>query len=181
MRILVVTDAWKPQINGVVRSLEAVAGALARLQTDVVFLTPEGFRTVPLPTYPEIRLALASPRAVERRIDSARCDHIHISTEGPLGLAARRLCVKRGVSFTTSYHTRFPEYLFARTRLPLAISYAALRRFHNAGAGMMVSTRGLADELSARGFQRPMIWSRGVDHDMFSPRPSTLSLSRPIF
>lgn len=181
MRILVVTDAWRPQVNGVVRSLESVAEALEGGADRIVFLTPEGFPTLPLPTYREIRLALAAPWTVARRIDEARCDHIHIATEGPLGLAARRICISRHEPFTTSYHTRFPEYVHARTRFPLPVSYAALRLFQNAGAGMMVATPSLARELSARGFQRPMLWSRGVDHDLFRPRDSIVSLPRPIF
>lgn len=181
MRILVVTDAWRPQVNGVVHSLEALSAALARRNVEAVFLTPEGFPAVPLPTYREIKLALASRWAVERRIDAARCDHLHIATEGPLGLAARRLGIMRKLVFTTSYHTRFPEYLHARTRFPLSLSYAALRRFHNAGAGMMVSTESLAAELAERGFARPMIWSRGVDHDLFRPQPRATARSLPIF
>ena len=104
---------------------------------DIEFLTPEGFRSIPLPTYPEIKLAIASPRAVAQRMEAARCDHVHVATEGPLGLAARRLCIVRGAPFTTSYHTRFPEYLHKRTRIPLSLSYAALRKFHNAGAALL--------------------------------------------
>ncbi|MFO1117960.1 MAG: glycosyltransferase family 1 protein [Beijerinckiaceae bacterium] len=181
MRILVVTDAWRPQVNGVVRSLESVARALTRAGEDIVFLTPEGFPTFPLPTYHEIRLAFALSPAVGRRMDALACDHVHIATEGPLGLAARRICITRGEPFTTSYHTRFPEYLHARTRFPLNWSYAALRLFHNAGAGMMVATESLARELSTRGFLRPMLWSRGVDHELFRPRDLTLSLPRPVF
>jgi glycosyltransferase involved in cell wall biosynthesis len=181
MRILVVTDAWRPQVNGVVHTLEALARETPDLGATMDFLTPQGFRTAPMPTYREIRLALASPREVERRIDAAAPDHIHIATEGPLGLTARRLCLMRNVAFTTSYHTRFPEYLHARTRFPLGVSYAALRSFHNSGAGVMVSTQRLADELAGRGFRSPMIWSRGVDHALFRPRPSILDLPRPIF
>jgi len=181
MRILVVTDAWRPQVNGVVHTLEAVSRALPELGASMEFLTPQGFPTAPMPTYREIRLALASPWEVERRIDAAEPDHIHIATEGPLGLTARRLCMMRNVVFTTSYHTRFPEYLHARTRIPLGLSYAALRGFHNAGAGIMVSTQRLADELTTRGFNRPMIWSRGVDQTVFYPRERTLDLPRPIF
>ena len=181
MRILVVTDAWRPQINGVVHSLEALAKAIGPLGASIEFLTPDGFPSFPLPTYREIRLAMASPWAVEKRIDAIAPDHIHIATEGPLGLAARRICIMRGAPFTTSYHTRFPEYLHKRTRFPLSLSYAALRRFHNAGAGMMVSTERLAAELSQRGFSRPMIWSRGVDHELFCPRANVLDLPRPVF
>ncbi|HMN73678.1 MAG TPA: glycosyltransferase family 1 protein [Rhodoblastus sp.] len=181
MRVLVVTDAWKPQVNGVVHSLEAVAREASKLGSDIRFCTPEGFRTIAMPGYREIRLALAAPRAVAARIEAAEADHVHIATEGPLGLLARHFCLSRKTPFTTSYHTRFPEYLFARTRLPLRWTYAALKTFHNAGAGVMTSTPRLAAELQAQGFRRTMIWSRGVDHEMFRPRPSVLDLPRPIF
>ena len=181
MRVLVVTDAWKPQVNGVVHSLEAISRQAPALGAEICFCTPDGFPTIGLPSYREIRLAIASPRRVAQRIDAARADHVHIATEGPLGLAARRICLLRRAPFTTSYHTRFPEYLHARTRLPPRWSYAALRAFHNAGAGVMVSTQRLARELQARGFRRTMIWSRGVDHELFRPRPSVLDLPRPIF
>jgi glycosyltransferase involved in cell wall biosynthesis len=181
MRVLVVTDAWRPQVNGVVHSLEALARSAGAFGASIEFLTPAGFWTIPMPTYREIRLAVASPWDVEKRIDAIAADHIHIATEGPLGLAARRLCLMRGAPFTTSYHTRFPEYLYARTRIPVDWSYAALRTFHNAGSGMMVSTDRLADELAGRGFKRPLIWSRGVDHDLFRPQPVALDLPKPIF
>jgi glycosyltransferase involved in cell wall biosynthesis len=182
MRILLMTDAWKPQVNGVVRSLESVGRALREIGTDIEFLTPQGFATVPLPTYGEIRIALASPWAVAKRLDAVAAEHIHIATEGPLGLAARRYCLRTKRVFTTSYHTRFPEYITARTRIPEKITYALLRRFHNAGYGTMVSTKSLADDLKSRGFQRLMRWSRGVDHGQFNPsKAKTLDLPRPIF
>ncbi|MCI0466189.1 MAG: glycosyltransferase family 1 protein [Beijerinckiaceae bacterium] len=182
MRILVVTDAWKPQVNGVVRSLESVSRSLRDIGTDIEFLTPQGFATVPLPTYAEIRLALASPRAVARRLEAAAIDHVHIATEGPLGFAARRYCLRAKRLFTTSYHTRFPEYVTARTRIPEAITYALLRRFHNAGCGVMVSTKSIAEDLQKRGFQRLMRWSRGVDHNQFNPsKANALNLPRPVF
>ncbi|HWX14400.1 MAG TPA: glycosyltransferase family 1 protein [Methylocella sp.] len=182
MRILVVTDAWKPQVNGVVRSLESVGRALREIGTDIDFLTPQGFATVPLPTYDDIRLALASPWAVAKRLDAAAADHIHIATEGPLGLAARRYCLRTKRVFTTSYHTRFPEYITARTRIPEEITYALLRRFHNAGYGIMVSTKSIADDLKSHGFQRLMRWSRGVDNSQFNPsKAKMLDLPRPIF
>ncbi|MCI0737039.1 MAG: glycosyltransferase family 1 protein [Beijerinckiaceae bacterium] len=182
MRILVATDAWKPQVNGVVRSLESVSRALRDIGTEIEFLTPQGFATVPLPTYGEIRLALASPRAVAKRLEAAAIDHIHIATEGPLGFAARRYCLRAKRLFTTSYHTRFPEYVTARTRIPEAITYALLRRFHNAGCGVMVSTKSIAEDLQKRGFQRLMRWSRGVDHNQFNPsKANALDLLRPVF
>ena len=182
MRILVATDAWKPQVNGVVRSLESVARALHEFGADIEFLTPQGFATVPLPTYGEIRLALASCGAVSKRLERAAIDHIHIATEGPVGFAARRYCLRANRPFTTSYHTRFPEYIAARTRIPETITYALLRRFHNAGSGVMVSTASIAGDLDKRGFHRLMHWSRGVDHSQFSPSKAfALNLPRPVF
>jgi glycosyltransferase involved in cell wall biosynthesis len=182
MKILIATDAWKPQVNGVVRSLESVAKALADFGAEIEFLTPQGFASIPLPTYGEIRLALARPRAVARRLDGPSIDHIHIATEGPVGFAARRYCLRADRSFTTSYHTRFPEYISARTKFPESITYALLRRFHNAGSGVMVSTASIANDLQSRGFQRLMHWSRGVDHNQFTPaKASVTGLPRPIF
>jgi glycosyltransferase involved in cell wall biosynthesis len=181
-RILVATDAWKPQINGVVRSLESVARALYEFGAEIEFLTPQDFTTVPLPTDHEIRLALASCRSVEKRLDGAAIDHIHIATEGPIGFAARRYCLRMKRPFTTSYHTRFPEYIATRTRIPESVTYAFLRRFHNAGCGVMVSTASIADDLNKRGFQRLMHWSRGVDHRQFTPaKAEAFDLPRPTF
>jgi glycosyltransferase involved in cell wall biosynthesis len=187
MRILIATDAWTPQVNGVVRSLQNTAREAALLGARIDFLTPGDFRTLPMPTYPEIRLALATPGMVARRMDEIGADFVHIATEGPIGLMARRVCLRRGRSFTTSYHTRFPEYLAARAPVPQALSYAFLRRFHNAGAGIMVSTATLESELRGRGFHNIMRWSRGVDAELFRPRPYdemdalVRDLPRPIF
>jgi len=182
MRILIATDAFRPQVNGVVRSLESLAKAAPECGAEVTFLSPAGFRTIPLPTYSEIRLALVGPGDVARRMAQDPADHIHIATEGPVGFAARRYCLRKGMSFTTSYHTRFPEYIAARTPVPEWLTYAALRRFHNAGNGMMVSTPTLARELRARGFERLMPWSRGVDHLLFNPdHRAAWDLPRPIF
>lgn len=181
MRILVATDAWRPQVNGVVRSLEALALSLSKLGVDVDFLTPQDFLSFPLPGYREISLALAWPGVVRRRL-AAGYDHVHVATEGPIGQIMRSICLREGVCFTTSFHTLFPEYIHARCRLPLAVSYAALRRFHNAGAGVMVSTPSLARNLDARGFRRLLRWSRGVDHELFSPQTvASLNLPRPVF
>jgi glycosyltransferase involved in cell wall biosynthesis len=182
MRILVATDAWKPQVNGVVRSLESLARALREFGAEIEFLTPEGFSTVPLPTYGEIKLALISRRAVAKRLDGAAFNHIHIATEGPVGFATRRYCLRAKRLFTTSYHTRFPEYIGARTRIPEGFIYALLRRFHNAGCGVMVATDSIAEDLHNRGFQRLMRWSRGVDHNQFNPsKARALNLPRPVF
>jgi glycosyltransferase involved in cell wall biosynthesis len=182
MRILIATDAWRPQINGVVHSLEQMSIAARAQGVEIDFLTPQGFRTVPMPTYPEVRLALASWGAVARRIEAMRPDHIHIATEGPIGFAARHYCKANKRVFTTSYHTRFPEYVAQRVPIPERFSYAALRRFHAPAAVVMVPTPTIRDELTQRGFARVKVWSRGVDHLTFRPRDaSVLNLPRPIF
>lgn len=182
MRILVATDAWHPQVNGVVRSIEALAGEARLLGAEIDVITPEGFRTIRMPTYPDIRLAFVTASGLGPRIEALKPDHVHIATEGPIGIAARRHCLRVGRLFTTSYHTRFPEYLAARAPIPRAWSYAWLRWFHNAGRGVMVSTQSVADELRHHGFSNVMRWSRGVDHALFRPREhSVLDLPRPIF
>jgi glycosyltransferase involved in cell wall biosynthesis len=170
MRILIVSDAWKPQLNGVVRTLEALIAELSRMGVLVETITPADFRTLPLPSYSDIRLAVATPRRVAARIDAFAPDHVHIATEGPLGLAARRACMRRGLRFTTSYHTRFPEYLRARMPVPEAWSYRWLRRFHGAAAGTLVATASLHADLAARGFGNLRLWNRGVDTQAFHPR-----------
>jgi glycosyltransferase involved in cell wall biosynthesis len=181
-RILVVTDAWAPQVNGVVRSLENVLREAPRLGVDIEMLTPATFRTVPLPTYREVRIALTRPGVIAARIEAAQPDYIHIATEGPLGICAQIACLRSGRPFTTSYHTRFPEYLAARRIAPAALTYALMRHFHNSGAGVMVATASLERELAERGFKRLMRWSRGVDAELFCPRAtSVLELPRPIF
>ena len=169
MRILIVTDAWQPQVNGVVRTLTETCRELTAFGHQVEMITPLEFHTLPCPTYPDIRLSILPYRQVAQRIAALAPHAIHIATEGPLGLAARRYCLRHKLQFTTAYHTRFPEYIAARTRLPLSISYAWMRRFHNAGAATMVPTQSIADDLRARGFDKVVLWSRGVDISMFSP------------
>lgn len=184
MRVLVVSDAWRPQVNGVVRTIEHLIEQAPAFGVEIELLTPDRFRTLPMPTYPEIRLSLARAGAVAKMIAAARVDAIHISTEGPLGLAARRACMRSGRPFTTSYHTRFPEYVRSRAPIPQRWTYAWLRRFHNAGAGTMVATASLRQELAERGFLRLMHWTRGVDSDRFRPNPAARAfphLPRPIF
>ncbi|WP_315835461.1 glycosyltransferase family 1 protein [Bradyrhizobium prioriisuperbiae] len=182
MRVLIATDAWHPQINGVVRSLEHLAREAPSLGAEVVFLSPNDFRTMPLPGYREIRLALARPAAVRRAIARVRPDAVHIATEGPIGWITRRVCRDESYPFTTSYHTRFPEYLAARFPVPLSWSYAVLRRFHNGGMGTMVSSPTLERDLKAHGFRNLLPWTRGVDANVFCPRPDRpLAFSNPVF
>jgi glycosyltransferase involved in cell wall biosynthesis len=182
MRVLVATDAWHPQINGVVRSLEHLASEAPSFGADIALLTPNDFRTMPMPGYREIRLALAWPDAVRRAISAARPDAVHIATEGPVGWMARHVCRSEGYPFTTSYHTRFPEYLAARLPVPLAWSYAALRRFHNTSAGTMVGSPTLERDLRERGFSHLMPWSRGVNADLFCPRGERpFAFPKPVF
>ncbi len=186
MKILVATDAWHPQVNGVVRTLGHVAREARALGAELEFLTPSEFWTLPMPTYPEVRLALTGPGAVERRLERARPDAIHIATEGPIGHAVRRVCMRRGLPFTTSLHTRFPDYLAERLPVPerwtCEVTWAWLRRFHSAGAAVLAATPTLGTELAARGFKNVKLWSRGVDADLFHPRRrNALDLPRPIF
>lgn len=170
MRVLVATDAWRPQVNGVVRTYERLDEELSGLGVELTLLTPGEFRTIPCPTYPEIRLAMPGYRHVIERMASVNPDAVHIATEGPVGWMVRTWCLNRGVSFTTSFHTRFPEYLASRFSIPTSWTYAAQRRFHNAGAGLMVASQSLATELEARGFERLLPWTRGVDTDLYHPR-----------
>lgn len=182
--LLIVTDAWHPQINGVVRSLERTAEELQAMGIRVEYLTPQAFLTLPCPTYPEIRLSLTHGRSVQKMIDKFDCEHLHIATEGPLGLLAARVARKTGRVFTTSYHTRFPEYLSARLPVPQSWSYSWLRRFHNSGSGCMVATRTLERDLRERGFENLMRWSRGVDETLFRPYEGSVlpaDLPRPVF
>jgi glycosyltransferase involved in cell wall biosynthesis len=182
MRVLIATDAWHPQINGVVRTLKSLAESARRLGVAIEFLTPEGFPSLPVPTYPELRCALPNPREIARRVEQASPDAIHIATEGPVGYMVRRYCRKRGWPFTTSYTTRFPEYISARVPIPQSWTYALLRRFHCAAAVTMVSTASLMAELSRRGFKNLGMWTRGVDTELFKPEQAIeLDFPRPIF
>jgi glycosyltransferase involved in cell wall biosynthesis len=179
--MLIVTDAWHPQINGVVRTLDRLQLELGSLGHEVEIVGPDRFRNLPCPTYPDIRLALAPGGRLARLIDSFQPCAIHVATEGPLGWAARRYCLTRGLPFTTAFHTRFPEYVAARTGLPAALGYALLRRFHAPSSGVMVATASLEAELGARGFTNLRRWTRGVDTEMFRPRADALlDAPRPI-
>lgn len=182
MKIAIVTDAWYPQTNGVVRTLSTTVELLRAEGTEVMVLSPQGFHTIPCPTYPEIRLSLFASRAVARKLDEFAPDAVHIATEGPLGLAARRWCVRRDRAFTTAYHTQFPEYLRARFPLPLSVSYCFLRWFHGGARRTLVATPSMRRQLEARGFGNLAIWGRGVDADLFRPRPKDiLDLPRPVW
>ena len=182
MRILIATDAWRPQINGVVSTLERMSEAAAELGAAFDLLTPQGKWTAPMPSYPEIRLAIPSLGRVGRRIEEAKPDHIHIATEGPIGWLTRRYCLRRKRVFTTSYHTRFPEYVSARTGVPEWLTYAGLRYFHAPSAVVMAPTPAIVADLAARGFERVKLWTRGVNHALFSPgRKRAFDLKGPIF
>ena len=182
MRILIATDAWHPQVNGVVRTLTSLARSASALGAEIDFLTPDGFPSVGVPTYPGLRVALPNRREIARRIEAASPDAIHIATEGPIGWAARAYCRRRKLAFTTSYTTRFPEYIAVRSIIPAGVSYTVLRHFHAAAAMTMIATASLRQELSARGFRKLGTWTRGVDTDLFTPDdPVELDLPRPIF
>ena len=181
MRVAVATDAWEPQVNGVVRTLQQTRAHLADLGHEPLFVTPSDFTTFPCPTYPSIRLALRPRKGVERILRDFEPDSVHIATEGPVGHAARSFCCRAGIPFTTSFHTLFPEYIRARIPFPVNWSYAYLRRYHGRAARTFVATRSLAEHLRERGFDNLAIWARGVDADLFKPGPkSFLPGPRPL-
>lgn len=182
MRILIATDAWHPQVNGVVRTLTSLARSASALGAEIDFLTPDGFPSLGVPTYPGLRVALPNRGEIARRIEAASPDAIHIATEGPVGWAVRAYCRRRKLAFTTSYTTRFPEYIAVRSIIPAALSYAVLRHFHAAAATTMVAAASLKQELTMRGFRKLGTWTRGVDTDLFRPDDvAELDLPRPIF
>ncbi|MEI9931688.1 MAG: glycosyltransferase [Rhizomicrobium sp.] len=183
IKVLIVTDAWRPQVNGVVRTLEMLGHDLSALGHEVRYATPEGRITIPMPTYPEIRLSLFPRASLEREIHSFSPDAIHIATEGTLGLSARAICIKYGIPFTTSFHTRFPEYVHARfSFISEARVYRFLRWFHGPATAMMVATQSLKRELEEHGFKNLRIWSRGVDVERFKPIDTArLPYNSPIF
>jgi glycosyltransferase involved in cell wall biosynthesis len=188
MRILIVTDAWYPQVNGVVRTLDETARALEAMGHSVEVIAPsDGFRTLPLPTYPDIRISLFARREVARRIIAFAPEAIHIATEGPLGWAARGHCLRWGMPFTTSYHTKFPEYVRARAPIPLSLTYNYVRKFHEPGGCTMVTTPSMVEFLKARDFKHLAPWARGVDLEQFNPKwreaPEDVyaGLARPVW
>jgi glycosyltransferase involved in cell wall biosynthesis len=181
MRIMIVTDAWFPQTNGVVQTLSQTKSWLERFGHEVRVVAPRDFRTIACPTYPEIRMAIRPLAGLTRSIESFAPHAVHIATEGPLGFTARRYCLRHGLRFTTSYHTQFPQYLRARWPIPLRVSYAGLRWFHGAAQSCMVSTPSVERELRLRGFRNLVRWRRGVDTELFRPREKDfLKLPRPI-
>jgi glycosyltransferase involved in cell wall biosynthesis len=184
MRIMIVTDAWSPQVNGVVRTLQTVRAELEKMGHEVEVISPDLFRSIPCPTYSEIRLALTTRRAVGARIEAFAPDSLHIATEGPLGLAARRWCLARGHHFTTAYHTQFPQYLAKRTKLPPRLFWRYIAWFHRPARAVMASTQTLRGELHANGLAVTRLWGRGVDLACFrpdaAPHQALAGLARPI-
>ncbi len=182
MRVVIATDAWTPQVNGVVTTLRKTIEILRQHGHEVLAITPEGRKTVPCPTYPEIRLALFQGRSIAREIDAFQPDCIHIATEGPLGYAVRRYCLKRNIPFTTAYHTQFPEYVRSRAPIPVNWTVALTRWFHGPATRTMVPTPGIQELLQSRGFNDVVIWSRGVDTDLFCPDdPVAYAFASPIW
>lgn len=185
MRILLATDAWEPQVNGVVRTLTRTIAECRAMGHEVEVISPDQFKTVPMPTYPEIRLAIGAYEPMQERFKAFEPEAIHIATEGPVGLAARRLCMEWKLPFTTSYHTRFPEYVSARLPVPNAAGYAYMRWFHAPSGRIMVATPTMRDELEKKGFHNLSPWTRGVDTALFRPdrpaAPELAGLARPIF
>ncbi len=182
MKIVIVTDAWLPQVNGVVTTLLELVRGLEARGHDVLLIEPSGFKRFKCPGYAEIELAWRPGAKVSRTIDAADADAIHIATEGPLGAAARRHCLRRGMAFTTAFHTRFPDILAKALRVPTAWGYAWFRRFHAPSSGVMVPTEGMLAILKAHRFERLLRWSHGVDLQLFKPvAPIALDLPRPVF
>lgn len=184
MKIVIVTDAWEPQVNGVVRTLQSVQLELIARGHEVLVISPGLYRSWPCPTYPEIRLALAGPNSVGARIAAFGPDAIHLSTEGPLCLAARRWCLRRAIPFTTAYHTQFPDYIAKRTGIPAALSWLYIRWFHAHAKRVLVSTESVRAKLRSHGVAHVGHWGRGVDLAQFTPDapPPALfaKLPRPI-
>ncbi|NQY99972.1 MAG: glycosyltransferase family 1 protein [Bdellovibrionales bacterium] len=180
MKLMIVTDAWEPQVNGVVRTLKRTKLGLEQAGFDVSMVTPLGSRTVACPTYSEIQLTLSPFRKVSEHIEEHRPDFIHISTEGPLGWSARKFCKLQGLNFTTSFHTRFAEYLHARTRLPIGLTYKVLRRFHYPSRYTMVTTPSMQRRLASFGFNNLRPWGRGVDTELFRPFERETTRAKPI-
>ncbi|MFT3968658.1 MAG: glycosyltransferase family 1 protein [Sphingobium sp.] len=183
-RIVVVTDAWVPQVNGVVRTLSAVRRELEGRGHELIVISPDRFTTLPCPTYPEIRLAMSAPRTVGRMIADLQPDAIHLATEGPLCLAARHWCLRRGLPFTTAFHTNFPDYMASRTGLPAKLFWPYFRWFHGPASVVLASTPSIRRALAEEGIHQTQHWGRGVDLSQFSPmgarHPRMAALPGPI-
>ncbi|WP_380879212.1 glycosyl transferase [Sphingomonas sp. DBB INV C78] len=184
MRIVIVTDAWAPQVNGVVRTLQSVGAEMEAMGHEIAFVSPDMFPSMPCPTYPEIRLAFALAVQVGRKIAGHAPDAVHIATEGPLGLAARRWCLRHGIAFTTAYHTQFPDYVARRTGVPAEWIWRYIRWFHAPSAAVLASTVTVRRTLEAHGVANVRPWGRGVDLALFRPdappHPAFAGLPRPI-
>jgi glycosyltransferase involved in cell wall biosynthesis len=179
---MIVTDAWEPQVNGVVRTLKQTRAELEKMGHILDMITPLEFKTIPCPTYPDIALSLFPKKGVVEKLDKFAPDAIHIATEGPLGIAARSYAIKRNLPFTTAYHTRFPEYVKARTGIPLALTYKFLRWFHDPSQAVMAPTDVVKNDLEQYGFTNVVLWTRGVDLNIFQPRTEkVLNTNHPIF
>ena len=182
MKVMIVTDAWQPQVNGVVRTLTTTKREMEAMGHEVELLSPLEFRTLPCPTYPDIRLSMLPGNRVAKRIRDYAPQALHIATEGPLGLAARRFAIRHGLPFTTAYHTRFPEYVQARFGIPLSWTYRFLRWFHSPARAVMAPTPKVKSDLEAHGFENVVLWSRGVDLDIFRlKKANRLNTEPPIF
>jgi glycosyltransferase involved in cell wall biosynthesis len=184
MRIAIVTDAWSPQVNGVVRTLQAVSAELRRMGHDVLVVSPDLFHSIPCPTYPEIRLAFASTGAVARLLEDFAPHAIHLATEGPVCIAGRRWCLSRDFPFTTAYHTQFPDYVAARTGLNPEWIWRYIRWFHAPAQAILASTASIAATLAAHGLPHVRPWGRGVDLSQFHsgvvPDPAIRALPGPV-
>lgn len=183
MKIAFITDAWKPQINGVVTTIENTCKSMLENGQEVLLITPDQFNTIPCPSYPSIKLSILCYGKVKRLLDDFQPEHIHIATEGPLGLAARRYCLKHKLAFTTSFHTLFAEYINLRFKIPVTWGYRLLRWFHSPAGRVMIATSSVEADLIARGFNKNKTarWSRGVDTTRFRPRDKAfIDLPRPV-
>ncbi|MFZ5702747.1 MULTISPECIES: glycosyltransferase family 1 protein [Sphingomonadales] len=184
MKIAIITDAWAPQVNGVVRTLTAVTERLRALGHELLVISPDQYASIPCPSYPEIRLALTTRFGIGARLSEFAPDAVHIATEGPLGIAARRFCLDHGYPFTTAYHTQFPDYLAQRTRLPAAMFWPFIRWFHAPAHAILVSTETVRAQLRGQGLGQVVHWGRGVDLTCFgpdAPRPALYAeLAGPI-
>lgn len=181
MRIAIITDAWHPQKNGVVTALSNLKKELELLKHEILIIEPSFFKTIPCPFYPEIPLAINPFQKINELLDSFAPEGIHIATEGPLGIAGRHYCVSGNHPFTTTYHTRFPEYVQQMTGVPARITIKLLHRFHEKARCTMVTTETLRDELVNHGFKNVVVWPLGVDTKLFKPRPKTfIEASRPV-